>query len=90
MNAAHGALLEARRLGIAVPQELSIAAMHDTWTAENAWPPLTTVRMPLVEFGRQAVRDLLARIETGVLVDRVVSDPAPELVVRESTAPPGR
>jgi LacI family transcriptional regulator len=90
VNAAHGALLEARRLGIAVPQELSIAAMHDTWTAENAWPPLTTVRMPLVEFGRQAVRDLLARIETGVLVDRVVSEPAPELVVRESTAPPGR
>jgi LacI family transcriptional regulator len=90
VNAAHGALLEARRLGIAVPQELSIAAMHDTWTAENAWPPLTTVRMPLVEFGRQAVRDLLERIETGTLVDRVVSEPAPELVVRESTAPPAR
>lgn len=90
VNAAHGALMEARRMGLSVPHDLSIAAMHDAWTAENAWPPLTTVRMPLVEFGRQAARDLLERIETGALVDRVVTDPPPELIVRESTAPPAR
>ncbi|BDZ54356.1 hypothetical protein GCM10025870_14290 [Agromyces marinus] len=90
VNAAHGALLEARRLGLGVPQDLSIVAMHDAWTAANAWPPLTTVRMPLAELGRRAVEDVLRRIETGELEDRVVREPAPELVVRESTAPPRR
>ncbi|WP_353815970.1 LacI family DNA-binding transcriptional regulator [Agromyces sp. SYSU T00266] len=86
VNAAHGALLEARRLGLGVPQDLSIVAMHDAWTAANAWPPLTTVRMPLAELGRQAVKDIIRRIDTGELADRVVRDPAPELVLRESTA----
>ena len=59
VNAAHGALLEARRLGLRVPEDLSIVAIHDAWTAENAWPPLTTVRMPLYELGsRRDVGDL--------------------------------
>jgi LacI family transcriptional regulator len=91
LNAAHGALLEAPRLGIRVPEDLSIVAMHDAWTAENAWPPLTTVRMPLYELGRAAMAAMFARITTGDRRDGVVSDPAPLLIVRESTAlPAGR
>jgi LacI family transcriptional regulator len=87
VNAAHGALLEARRLGLRVPEDLSIVAMHDAWTAENAWPPLTTVRMPLYELGRQSMSDIFERITSGTVVDRVVRDPAPQLIVRESAAP---
>ncbi|KRB36812.1 LacI family DNA-binding transcriptional regulator [Microbacterium sp. Root180] len=88
VNAAHGALLEARRLGMTVPEDLSIVAMHDAWTAENAWPPLTTVRMPLYELGRTAMAALFERITAGTVADVVVSDPAPQLVVRESTGAP--
>lgn len=90
INAAHGVLSEARRLGIRVPEDLSIVAMHDTWTAEIAWPPLTCVRLPLYELGRTAMASLLANINSGASDDLVVSDPAPQLVVRESTAPPSR
>ncbi|WJL97016.1 LacI family DNA-binding transcriptional regulator [Microbacterium sp. ET2] len=88
INAAHGALLEARRLGLRVPGELSIVAMHDAWTAENAWPPLTTVRMPLYELGREAMSAIHDRITSGTIADVVVRDPKPFVVVRESTAPP--
>ena len=88
VNAALGALREARRLGLRVPEDLSIVAMHDAWTAENAWPPLTTVRMPLYELGREAMAAIFDRITSGTVADVVVRDPAPELVVRESTAPP--
>jgi LacI family transcriptional regulator len=88
LHAAHGALLEARRRGLRVPEDLSIVAMHDTWTADTAWPPLTTVRMPLHELGTTAMTALLARISAGAAADAVVGDPAPELVVRESTASP--
>ena len=90
VNAAHGALREARSRGIHVPEQLSIVAIHDTWTAENTWPPLTTVRMPLYEMGQAAVIDLAARIGGAENVDRVVRDPAPRLILRESTAPPER
>jgi LacI family transcriptional regulator len=88
VNAAHGALLEARRLGLRVPGDLSIVAMHDAWTAENAWPPLTTIRMPLYELGRTAMGAIFDRITVGSVSDIVVTDPAPTLVERESTAPP--
>lgn len=88
VNAAHGALLEARRLGLRVPEDLSIVAVHDAWTAENAWPPLTTVRMPLYELGRTAMGAIFDRITAGTVSDVVVRDPAPQLIVRESAAPP--
>ncbi|WP_210506969.1 LacI family DNA-binding transcriptional regulator [Naasia sp. SYSU D00057] len=90
INAAHGALLEARRLGLRVPEDLSIVAMHDAWTAENAWPPLTTIKMPLYELGRQAMSAIFDRITSGAVADHVVHDPRPELILRESTAPPRR
>ncbi|MDY0908216.1 LacI family DNA-binding transcriptional regulator [Microbacterium sp. CFBP9034] len=88
VNAAHGALLEARRLGLRVPEDLSLVAMHDAWTAENAWPPLTTVRMPLYELGRAAMAAIFDRITSGAVSDVTVSEPAPVLMVRESTSPP--
>ncbi|MBH0097822.1 LacI family DNA-binding transcriptional regulator [Salinibacterium sp. NSLL150] len=90
INAAHGVLSEARRLGIRVPEDMSIVAMHDTWTAEIAWPPLTCVRLPLYELGRAAMASLWDNINSGTAEDRVIADPAPELIVRESTAPPAR
>jgi LacI family transcriptional regulator len=88
VNAAMGALLEARRRGWSVPQQLSVAAIHDSWPAENTWPPLTTVKMPFYELGREAVKSVIARISQDDGIDLVVGSPAPELIVRESSAPP--
>jgi LacI family transcriptional regulator len=88
VNAALGALLEARILGLRVPEQLSLVAVHDAWPAENTWPPLTTVRMPLYELGRASMRAMVDRISSEKMGDQVVTDPAPELIVRESAAPP--
>jgi LacI family transcriptional regulator len=88
INSAIGVLGEARVLGIRVPEELSVVAVHDAWTAENTWPPLTTVKMPLYELGRHGVDTLYARLHGEAIDDTVVVDPAPELRVRESTAAP--
>lgn len=86
VNAAVGALAAARASGLAIPADLSVACVHDSWTAENTWPPLTAVRMPFYEMGRAAVRNLLGRLTSGAVGDEVITDPQPELVVRESTA----
>jgi LacI family transcriptional regulator len=86
VNAALGLMIEARALGIRVPGDLSVVAIHDTWTAEYASPPLTTVRMPLYELGRRSMVAILERIRAGIIDDVVVLDALPELIVRESTA----
>lgn len=89
VNAAVGLLAEARALGIRVPRDLSVVCVHDSWTAENTWPPLTAVKMQLYVMGRRAARAVIRRIQSGDMADETITDPPPELVVRESTAPPG-
>ncbi|MBC7806809.1 MAG: LacI family DNA-binding transcriptional regulator, partial [Akkermansiaceae bacterium] len=55
--------------------------------AVNANPPLTTIHHPLADVGRKATQLLLARIENEEVEDeRCIFEP--QLVVRESTAPP--
>ncbi len=85
VNAAIGALSEARRLGLRVPEDLSLVSVHDAWPAENTWPPLTTVKMPLYALGRAAVVALHQRLGGISAEVRVVSDPPPQLILREST-----
>ncbi len=87
VNAAIGALKEARELGLAVPADLSIVTIHDAWTAENTWPSLTAVRMPMYDLGRAAVVALYNRLHGLPLKGHVVSDPPPLLIRRESTRP---
>ena len=49
----------AHRLGIAVPQQLSVCGFDDTASATNVWPELTTVRQPVADMAREAVRLLV-------------------------------
>ncbi len=88
VNAAIAVLAEARVLGLRVPEDLSVVSVHDAWTAENTWPPLTAVKMPMYQLGRAAVAGLYARLNGGTVREHVVSRPAPELILRESTRPP--
>jgi DNA-binding LacI/PurR family transcriptional regulator len=80
---AMGVIAAARRLGLAVPADVSVTGFDDTLTAQTADPPLTTVRQPHAEKGAAAVRMLLA----DGAGPREIWFPV-ELVVRASTAPP--
>jgi LacI family transcriptional regulator len=82
-----GALRAVYKCGIRVPTELSIVAVHDLPLAEYLVPALTTVRMPLEELGRRGV-ERLATTDPDDAVAETVDGPM-ELVLRESTAPPG-
>ncbi len=85
VNAAIGALSAAREHGIRIPEDLSVIAVHDVWFAEYAQPRLTVVRMPLYEMGYHGILDLHRAMEGQAPGERRITDPAPELVVREST-----
>jgi LacI family transcriptional regulator len=86
VNAGMAALGAARRMTWSVPEDLSVVAVHDAWPAEMTWPPLTTVRMPLRSLGRAAVDCLIERLQVGTAADRLLSDEAPQLILRASTS----
>lgn len=63
---AAGVLFAARLRGIKVPEQLSIIGFDDTPIASRLWPPLTTVRWPIVAMGRSAALKLIATTDDGI------------------------
>ncbi len=86
-TSALGVLAAARDGRLRVPEDLSVVGFDDTYLAESSAPPLTTVRQPLREMGRLAVRTVLG-LANGERPDTHHFELATTLVVRESTAPP--
>ncbi|MCE2917465.1 MAG: LacI family DNA-binding transcriptional regulator [Rubrivivax sp.] len=80
-----GALLEATRRGIAVPQRLAILGFGDFAIARQLQPALSSVQLPRYDIGAVAARNLLAALKGG--------QPVPSqtlgwtLVARGSTGP---
>jgi LacI family transcriptional regulator len=83
-----GALLEAQRLGLGVPGQLSIVGFDDLEIAAHLQPALTTVRVPAEEMWRCAADRVLAALQ-GAQAPRE-TEIAVALVVRESSGPPPR
>jgi LacI family transcriptional regulator len=78
---AAGVLAKAHRLGVGVPQQLSVAGFDDAPVAQLVWPSLTTVRQPVRLLAEEAAGLLVTN--PGGSEDRKI---AYELVIRESTA----
>lgn len=79
-----GALGMLRDRGIDVPGQISVIGFDDMPIARDVTPPLTTVRLPLVEMGARA---MALALDAGASAGRV--EPlAVSLVRRHSTAPP--
>ncbi|TQJ47891.1 LacI family DNA-binding transcriptional regulator [Streptomyces sp. SLBN-115] len=74
-----------RRLGLRVPDDVSVTGLDDLALATALDPELTTVRLDAELFGERGMRSLLAVLE-GRTPDG--GDIPVELVVRASTAPP--
>ncbi len=81
---AFGAMEAAREFGKKIPDDISIIGFDDIPQAAQVHPPLTTIRQPLEEMGRRAVRMLLEIIENPERPVEKIELPT-ELVVREST-----
>ena len=83
-----GAMLACREAGVRVPGDVSITGVDDTDLGATQTPALTSIRTPIVEIGRAAALQLVARLE-GRPAD--LSQQLPfELVRRGSTGPPPR
>ncbi|HEV7298324.1 MAG TPA: LacI family DNA-binding transcriptional regulator [Tepidisphaeraceae bacterium] len=78
----------AESLGLSVPRDVSVVGFDDVEIGSLFNPPLTTVRVPVTEIGRQAVRQLMIQIQAGISTGTLGSKIrlVPELIVRSSTA----
>jgi DNA-binding LacI/PurR family transcriptional regulator len=74
--------------GLDVPGDVSVVGFDDIPEAAHYSPPLTTVRQDFTEIGRRSVALLLAELRGEA--DRHHDQILPELIVRQSTAPPRR
>lgn len=83
-----GAVAAVRAAGLEVPRDLSVVGYHDVFFAEHLAPALTVVKLALREVGQVAVTTLLEQLDGGATRHVVVTEPAPQLVLRQSTAPP--
>ncbi len=70
--------------GLTCPDDLSITGFNDMPFVDRLTPPLTTVRIPHYELGREAGRRLVELIETPDSPARATTL-RPELIVRGST-----
>ncbi|MFE7899117.1 LacI family DNA-binding transcriptional regulator [Streptomyces sp. NPDC057424] len=83
---AAGTYKAARRLGLRIPDDLSVTGVDDLALATAMDPELTTVRLDAELFGERGMRALLAVLEGRAPEG---GDIPVQLVVRGSTAPPG-
>ena len=85
---AFGAIRALMDHGLRVPQDISVVGFDDIQSAAFHNPSLTTIRQPLNQMGSVAARILLQRIRGQATFPDSVPI-LPELVIRESTTPPG-
>src|SRR6202023_843752 len=79
-----GTVEVARQMGFRIPEDLAIVGYNDIPLASRVSPGLTTMHVPMQEFGSVAVRLLIEQLESDTAGGRRVRF-TPELVVREST-----
>jgi DNA-binding LacI/PurR family transcriptional regulator len=64
-DSAMDVVLTLTRLGLRVPQDVAVVGFDDSHLALCVVPPLTTIRAPMREVGREGVRRVLRLIRTG-------------------------
>ncbi len=83
-----GAMHAIWEAGLSIPDDISIVGYDDTASSAYLTPPLTTVRFPKAEMGRQAAHRILQLVRDNRDIPACTAVLPVELVVRASTATP--
>lgn len=81
---AAGIIMEARKQGMQVPDELAVIGFDDQPLAEMLAPELTTIKQPVSEIGYTAMDLIIKRLEGKATENKIHTLPF-QLVIREST-----
>jgi GntR family transcriptional regulator, arabinose operon transcriptional repressor len=83
---ANAIMISLQKLGIKIPDEISVAGYDDLDFSKHLYVPLTTIRQPVYEMGKIAAEILIDKIEGKTKEIKYVVLPV-ELIVRQSTGP---
>lgn len=81
---AAGIIMEARNLGIRIPEELAIIGFDDQPLAQMLSPGLTTIKQPVSEMGYTAMDIIIKRLEGKAVENKMYTLPF-QLVARKTT-----
>ncbi|MDD5484306.1 MAG: GntR family transcriptional regulator [Kiritimatiellae bacterium] len=84
---AMGALDTLKKMGLRCPRDVSLAAFNDFPQLAAAEPPLTTVRQPFYEIGKELAGRILGMISGRQFHQKIVI--RGKLIIRQSAARPG-
>jgi LacI family transcriptional regulator len=79
-----GVLSALREAGVAVPGEIAVSGFDDIPIAQYTSPPLTSVRVPIIELAERATTRLIAALASDRTRRRHCETLQTELVVRQS------
>jgi len=79
-----GALSALREARVAVPAEIAVVGFDDIPIAQYTSPPLTSVRVPIIELGERATTRLVTQLASDRRRKRACETLRTELVVRQS------
>ncbi|HEX5960504.1 MAG TPA: LacI family DNA-binding transcriptional regulator [Rhodanobacteraceae bacterium] len=82
-----GCLSAFNEAGLPVPDEIALAGFDDIPISRYMHPPLTTVRVPIAQFGHAALERIVAQIQSPGMSKSDVTTMACEVVVRASSGP---
>jgi LacI family transcriptional regulator len=82
---AYGAALSLHRKGLRIPEDVSLIGFDDLYHSIYVAPPLSTIHQPAYELGRLTASSVLQMLAG---TKPTAAMPAPELIIRESTAKP--
>lgn len=83
---AFSVLAEAKKLGIRVPEQLSLTGFDDLDYAALFDPPLTTIAVPIEEMGRAAASSLIRHLDSGTPLSGMRFDT--QVILRGSVSRP--
>lgn len=81
---------ELARLGLRIPQDVSLLAVNNAGMADVMNPPVTTIGADHEKISSMAFEYLKRTIENAAGRDAITTLVKPRLTVRQSTAPPGK
>ena len=80
---AYGVYRWANQIGVKIPRDISLVGYDDVGYADILFPPLTSIKQPVYEMGRESVKQIISIIKEKC-TERQKVQFEPQIIIRDS------